>query len=158
MFEINATLIIFVVSFLVFMALLKKVMLEPVGKVLEKRQEKIKADLEAGKAHREKAGQVLDGYHQHLQRIRSEAQAVINETIEKANYHRSLELASLKEEGQKKLEEAKATIAAERALVVDLLYEQESELVKGITRKLLNEPVEVNLSPEMIREAMGEVC
>ncbi|MBI4534435.1 MAG: ATP synthase F0 subunit B [Candidatus Melainabacteria bacterium] len=157
MFEINATLIIFVISFLVFMALLQKVMLEPVGRVLARRAEKIKADLDSGKAAREKAEAVLNEYHQHLQRIRSEAQAVINEAIEKANYHRNLELVRLKEQGQKNLEEARATIAAERALVMESLFEQETDLVKAISQKLVNEPVMVSLSRDMVASAMEEV-
>lgn len=156
MFEINATLVVFVISFLLFMVLLKKVMLEPVGQVLERRAEKIKADLESGKAYRDKAEEVLNEYHQHLQRIRSEAQAVINEAGEKANYHRSLELVHLKEEGQKSLEAARATIAAERELVMESLSKQQSELVNAITQKLLNESVVVSLSPDMVQRAMED--
>jgi len=155
-FQINATLPIFVASFLVFLYLLKKIMLEPVGKVLEAREAKAKADLEAGKAARAQAAAVLEQYHTHLHDIRTEASAHINEAMEKSSYHRASELGRLREEGAQRLAAARDAIEEERTALIDALVSQEQELVEGITRKLLGEPVAVGLEKDKVRHALEE--
>src|SRR4030095_8651059 len=155
-FQINATLPIFVASFVVFLVLLKKVMLEPVGRVLGAREAKAKADLEAGKAARAQAAEVLDQYHTHLREIRTQAQAHVNDALEKSNYHRNTELGRLKDEGTKKLAAAREAIEEERTSLIDALVSQEQELVEGITRKLLGEPVAVGLEDDKVRHALEE--
>lgn len=158
MFEINATFVIFIASFLVFMALLNEVMLKPVGFVIEQRKAGIQADIGAGKAARAEAEAVLNQYHQHLQKTKSEAQAIINEALEKANYHRTAELERLKQEGRKRLEAAKAEIALERAGLMEALVKQEAELVGGIVARLIGEPASVRLDPAAVRRALEEAC
>ena len=156
MFEINGTFLIFVLSFLIFIKLLDEVMLKPIGSVLEKRAEKIKADIEEGKVHRNKAQYVFDQYQKHLHDIRAKAQTIINEASEKASYHRNLELTRVKEEGHKQLEEAKAVLASQRTIAINGLLEQEVKLVEGITQKLLGEPVSVILEADTVRRALEE--
>jgi len=158
MFEINATYLIFIASFLVFIMLLNEVMLKPVGRVLEKRAEKIRNDIAEGKSARLQAEEVLDGYHQQLQKTKSEAQAIINEALEKANYHRNVELTKIKDDGRKRLEAAKAEIAVERSALMDALAKQESDLVNTIIEKLLGEKVVVNLDNDKVRRALEEAC
>lgn len=157
-FQLNATLPVFVASFLVFLYLLNKIMLEPVGRVLEARDAKAKADLEAGKAARAQAAEVLDQYHTHLHEIRAEAQSLINAAVEKSNYDRNTELGRLREHGAKNVESARGAIEDERASLIDALVSQEQELVEGITRKLLGEPVAVGLEVDQVRHALEEAC
>jgi F-type H+-transporting ATPase subunit b len=158
MFDINATYLIFIASFLVFIMLLNEIMLKPVGRVLEKRAEKIRNDIEDGKSARVQAEEVLDGYHQQLFKTKSEAQAIINEALEKANYHRNTEMAKIKEEGRRRVDAAKAEIAVERSSLMEELTKQESQLVKTIMEKLLGEPVVVNLEHDKVRRALEEAC
>lgn len=158
MFEINATFLIFTASFLVFMVLLNAMVLAPVGRVMSERDAKIKNDIQDGKSARTQAEEVLDGYHQQLLKTKSEAQAIINEAIEKANYHRNAELTRLKEEGRKRLEAAKGEIAMERAGLMDALVKQEGELIQQIMDKLLGEPVALTLDRDSVRRALEEAC
>ncbi len=61
MFELNATLPIFVVMFLGFMSLLNSMVLKPMGAKIEQRQRKIEGDLESGKdAHQDRQKLVKD--------------------------------------------------------------------------------------------------
>jgi F-type H+-transporting ATPase subunit b len=158
MFELNPTFLIFIASFLVFMVLLNAMILKPVGRVLALRDEKIRNDIQEGKSARAQAEEVLDGYHQQLLKTRNEAQAIINEALEKANYHRNAELARLKEEGRRKLEAAKAEIAMERSSLMEALVKQETELVSDIMAKLLGEPAVIQLDHDKVRRALEEAC
>lgn len=158
MFDINATYLIFIASFLVFIMLLNEIMLKPVGRVLEKRAEKIRNDIEDGKSARVQAEEVLDGYHQQLLKTKNEAQAIINEALEKASYYRNTEMTKIKDEGRKRVDAAKAEIDVERAGLMEALTKQESEMVKTIMEKLLGEPVVVNLEHDKVRRALEEAC
>ena len=156
MFDLNATLIIFVGSFLIFMALLNEVFLKPVGKVIEARAAKVKADIEAGKKARLQAQESISEYEKHLHEIRSKAQDVINEANEKASYHRNLEVSRLREEGRRKLEQTRSEIAAERNSLLDQLVGQEMELVQEIGRRVVGEEIVVPLDNDKVRRALEE--
>jgi F-type H+-transporting ATPase subunit b len=156
MFDLNGTLVIFILSFLLFMMALNEVMLKPVGKVIEARKAKIKADIEAGKTAREDAQQLIAQYEKHVHEVRSNAQGVINEAIEKANYHRNLEMDRLRTEGRQKLDNAKTEIASERDSLIDGLVKQEMDLVQEIGRKLLGEDAVLALDSKKVRRAVEE--
>ncbi len=156
MFEVNGTLVIFVVSFLIFIKLLDEVLLKPVGQVLEARDAKVRSDLEAAGAARKSAQALTDEYQTKLHAVRSQAQGIINEAVEKANYHRNLEVGKVRDEGLKKLEEAKAALAAERTGLIEGLVAQEVEMVEAITGKLLNEKITVKIEPAAVRRALEE--
>lgn len=156
MFDINPTLIIFVLSFLIFMYLLNQIMLKPVGRVLEARAAKISGNLKSGKDAHNQAGDLVTHYQEHLHKIRLEAQSVINEATQKANKGRTDEMGKLKADGQKKLEAAKAEIVGERKSLVEALVSNEIELIDGIAHKLLGERVSLNIDRERVKSALEE--
>lgn len=158
MFEINATLIIFIASFIIFMILLNKIMLEPVGRVIEAREAKIRADIEAGRSARAQSESAVNEYQSHLATIRAQAQAVINEAVEKATYHRHLEIERVKGEGQQKVAAAQAQIQNERDSALGELIDHEKDLVRSITAKLLGESAAVSVDSDNVRRALEEAC
>jgi F-type H+-transporting ATPase subunit b len=158
MFEINGTLVIFVVSFLVYMMLLNEIMLKPVGRVLDKRNARVSGDQEAAKASRRQAAELVDKYESDVKRIRHESHELITRSLEEATKQKSTELASVQREGSQKFEEAKAEITAERAALIDDLVTQERELVELITQKVLGENVSVQLDASKVRRTLEEAC
>ncbi len=159
MFEVNGTLVIFVLSFLAFMYLLNEIMLKPVCKVLEMRAYKIQSDLEAAKAARHQAEQVLDKYEQDLRQIRSDAQGTINTAVDESNRVRKNELGRIAAEGKAELDRSKAALSTERAALIDSLVAQERELIETITRKVLNdETVHVKVDETEVRRTLEEAC
>jgi F-type H+-transporting ATPase subunit b len=156
-FELNGTIVIFVVSFLIFMWLLNQIMLKPVGNVIEQRSKLIEADLEAGKKARAEAQQMLERYEDDLKKIRHEAHAVLTRASEEITRERNSQLERVSKEGQTKLDKAKADIAAERERLIDSLVAEEKELVETITRKVLgDESVQVSLDNSQVRRTLGE--
>lgn len=154
MFEINGTLPIFVISFLVFMYLLDVILLKPVAKVISERDETIRKNIESGKSSREQAQKLLEEYERELRELREKAQKHIADASEQANKERQAELSRLTKDGQEKLNAAKAEIEAERASLIDALVPKERELVEAITQKVLGEPVAVNLDASQVRRTL----
>lgn len=156
MFDINGTLVIFVASFLVFMVLLNQIMLKPVGKAIEKRHQKMQNDLDAARAARQQASELVDGYETSLKNIRSEAHSLITSAVTAASKDKADALDKVHKEGLGKLEQAKAEIAAERTTLIDELVAHERELVEEITHKILGEPVAVQLDASKVRKNLEE--
>ena len=158
-FELNGTLVIFVVSFLGFMMLLNEIMLKPVGRVIEERNLLIEGELGSGRESLVEAEQLQSQYEENLKRIRSEAQSVIAKASQQANNERSERLAGISNDGAKKLEAAQKEIADERAKLIDALVAEESELVEIITKKVLgDESVQVNIDAGEVRRTLEEAC
>lgn len=158
-FSLNGTIVIFVISFLVFMWLLNEIMLKPVGRVIEERTRLIEGELGSGKESLVEAEQLQTQYEAKLHQIRSEAQAVIAKASQQANNERSEKLSAISNNGLKKLEAAKKEIAAERASLIDALVAEESELVEIITKKVLgDESVQVNIDAGHVRRTLEEAC
>ena len=152
MFAINGTLVIFVISFLLFMILLNEIMLKPVGRVISERDAKILSDLEAAKTARAEAASKVESYESHVKQIRSEAHSLITSTVASANKEKSSALDKVHKQGNEKLEGAKANIAAEREALIDNLVAQERELVEVITQKILGEQVVLQLDSNKVRQ------
>lgn len=156
MFDINGTLVIFVASFLIFMVLLNEIMLKPVGRVIDERNARIQADLEAAKQARLEASGKVENYESHVKQIRSEAHSLITSTVATANKAKSEAISQVQKESSEKLESAKANIASERETLIDDLVAQERELVEAITQKILGEPVAVHLDASKVRQNLEE--
>lgn len=159
LFSINATLVVFVISFLVFMFLLNEIYLKPVGKALEDRAKYIEDQIQSGKKAHSEAAQLQTNYESDLRKIREEAQQVIQDAVAEANRVRQEQLGKIAAEGQKKLEKAKQEIEAERAQLIDALVAEETILVETITRKVLgDDSVSIDIDTSAVRRTLEEAC
>jgi F-type H+-transporting ATPase subunit b len=156
MFDINATLPIFLLMFFAFMAALNSWVLKPIGEVIEKRQQKIKSDIEAGSVARQQADGILTDYQSRLHQVRGEAQAIVTDAQAKANSERQAQLKVVQEKGQVKVQQEKAVIEGERKSLVEQLVDEEKVLVATIAKKLLGDTAAVNLDPATIKRAIEE--
>jgi F-type H+-transporting ATPase subunit b len=159
MFDVNGTIVIFILSFLLFIWALNQVLLKPVGKVLEARAKLIEDRVADGKASHQQAEELLAKYEEDLVRIRGEAQAAINKAVDEANRLRNSELGKIQADGRAQLEKAQAEIADERASLIDQLVAPLRELVEHTTRKVLgDESVHVSVDEQTVRQTLEEAC
>lgn len=158
MFELNGTYIIFIASFLVFMYLLNEIMLKPVGKAIADRKALVEEHLEISKISRQKAEAELVNYQERLNSTRHEAAGIRNEAALQALKIREAKLKEVQDEGRKRLDKAKAELAAEKKTLVEGLVDQELELVNTISKKLLGDSAKANVDREKVRKVLEEVC
>lgn len=156
MFDVNATLVIFIVSFLVFLKLFEAIFMKPVGEVIEQRKKLIADELESAKRARETAGSKQSNFEQQRAKEREEAQKIISDAQAEAQRKRNAAISKLQDEGRKKIEAANQSLQAEKPALVAQLVEQEQQLVKDIVGKLLGDSASVNLSSDQVQRALGE--
>jgi len=92
MLELNGTLIVLLVSFLLFMWALNLVFVKPVAAVLAARASNIEGDLNAARDMRKQAEEKTDSYQKGLGSVREQAQAIINTAIGEAQEKRNKEM------------------------------------------------------------------
>jgi F-type H+-transporting ATPase subunit b len=156
MFDINLTLVIFIVSFLVFVQLLNELFVKPVGEVIRKRAQLISQDHEHAKQARETADRKLADYQQKLAQWREESQKTIADAQAEAQKKRSAQISKLQAEGRTKMEAANQALQAEKPTLVTQLVEHEQQLVKDIVGKLLGGNAAVNISNDQVQRAIQE--
>lgn len=158
MFELNATIVIFILSFLLFMVMLDNLFLTPVGEAIESRDKKITGDSKKAQELRDDASAVVEKYEKKLAEIREEAQSIINQSTGEAQQVRSEKLAAIENEGRKKFDEAKASFLKEKESLVKDLVQEETVLVSEIVSKLLGTTAAVNIDSAAVHRALEEAC
>jgi len=156
MFELNATLIIFVASFVAFIFLLNNVLLKPVGEVMERRAAKIQGDLEKSRLSRKQSEEILAQYQEKLHLIRVEAQRTVSEAVAEAQKERNEQILAVQEKGRLQLEETKAAFTAGKSSLIDSLVVQEIEFVRSIVVKLIGDSNQPHLDEVKVRLALEE--
>lgn len=144
MFELNGTLVIFVLMFLVFMFALDKVFVRPVSAVIKARADKIQNDYDTSKICREQAELVVSAYENHLHEKREQSRKLINDALTASQAEHDNALKELQKQWEQKLNEAKALMSSERVRLTAELVPQESELILAIAQKLTGEAVSFN--------------
>ncbi len=158
MFELNATIVIFILSFLLFMVLLDNLFLTPVGEAIESRSDKISGDNKKAQELRDDAKAVVEKYEKNLSEIREEAQSIINKSMGEAQKQRSEKLAAIESDGRAKFDEAKNSFLKEKESLVGNLVEEETRLVSEIVSKLLGSSKAVEIEPAQVQKALEEAC
>ena len=103
------------IFFVLLYVIVSKLALPKVGGAIEARQNKIEGDLTEAQALKDQSEAALKAYEGELASARSRAQAIGNESRDKANAQAEAERKILEEQLAAKLAEAEKTIASTRA-------------------------------------------
>lgn len=133
--EINFTLVLFAVSFLIFIYLLNLTLYKPVGEVIEKRKNIVEGDLNKAKELTNEANQSLDDYTNKIKKARLEAQNIIQETVKQSEKTRNEKVSGLVSSLTKEKEDAISKIKEEEKVTMGKL---EGE-IKSLTDLIVNQ-------------------
>ena len=103
------------IFFVALYVIVSKLALPSVGGAIEARQNKIEGDLAEAQTLKDQSDAALKAYEGELASARSRAQAIGNESRDKANAQADAERKALEEQLAAKLAEAEKTIASTRA-------------------------------------------
>lgn len=152
----NATIIFFIISFLVFIYLFNEWFLKPVGAVIAKRASTISGNLDAAKESRDNVRALTDEYEKRLAESREKAQNLINRAVTAAQSKRNKELSGIKEQARSRLDESRKELHIEKGVLLDALVTEEADLVKHIVGKVLGEKPMVDVNPQSVKKALEE--
>ncbi|NEP42356.1 MAG: F0F1 ATP synthase subunit B' [Okeania sp. SIO2H7] len=137
LFDINATLPIMAVQFLILMAVLNAIFYKPLTKAIEDRADYIRKNQLDAKERLAKAEKLADQYERDLGESRKKAQSVIAAAQEEAEKIASSKMAEAQQEAQQKREQAAREIEEQKQQALQELEQQVDSLSHQILQKLL---------------------
>jgi len=143
LFDIDATLPLMALQFLLLVAILNVVFYKPLGKALDDRAQYVRNQLGQAQERKEKSEAIAQQYEQELKDVRRQSQEIIANAQAEAEKIVAAEIQKAQQEVQMKKEEAAKTMEAEKAQALASLEQQVEELSSQIVAKLLG--------PELVR-------
>jgi len=151
------TVIATIVNLIVLFLILRKLLLKPVGEMLEKRRQMVYDDLENAKSSREEAQQLLEEHRQLISGSKGEAVKIIDEAVRQADLRRGELLAKAEQEAAAVVERAKAEIAREQAKAIELMRGEISALSIAVAEKMLARTVTGQDQDRIFDEVLEEL-
>ncbi len=158
MIEFDGTILIAIISFIIFAIVMNKIFYTPMRKIVDERNSFIDSNLSAAVHNKEKSQAILDDKESKLKSARKDARDIINSGVEKANSIKSDSVSKALKASRDKIEEEKENLKVEEGEARNVLKDSVFELSKDISRKLLDQDVsEFQFNQELVDEAMKNV-
>jgi F-type H+-transporting ATPase subunit b len=152
--NLNTTLLLQVVNFLILIALLQKFLYKPLTQFLSKRAEGIKHSLDEARAARESAAKAQEEYQAKIAATRRDAAQVREAAVREVEEERQRLLRASREEADRLLTEAKGQIEQEVKRAKVELRAEVVGLSLGVAERLLSR----SLTPDDQRRLAEEVA
>ena len=156
--EINGTVIVELVTFLIMLAILARYVYPEVVKVAEARQRAIAEQLKEAERARTEAEQRLKEAEAKLNDARKTAQGVIDAATKSGERLRQEQKQKAEEESKRTVEAARKEIEAERERAVQSVRSEVANLVVAATEKVIGETLDDDKHRQLIDKAILEVA
>jgi F-type H+-transporting ATPase subunit b len=137
LFDVNATLPIMAVQFIVFVAVLNVIFFKPLSKAIDDRDDYVRAQIVGAKERLEKAEIVVKQYEQELATARKATQNVLATAQAQANKIRNERINAATAEARAKVASARAEIEKQKQDATASLDAEVDSLSRQVLEKLL---------------------
>ncbi len=137
LFDLDATLLVMAVQFLILAAVLNALFYKPLGRALDERDDYVRTNLLSAKEKLEKAEQLTKQYEQELGDTRRQATAIIAQARAEAEKQAAATIAQAQAEAQALREQAQKEIDQQKQAAFASLEQEVQALSRQILVKLL---------------------
>ena len=155
--NINATLIIQLISFLVLVGLLAKYLYKPLTEFLDKRAEQVQQVIDEAKNDQQEAGKNLDMSKARLDDVRDEILQLKTEADKQADYHRRQIVDEAKKEADHIVARSKEEIGKQAREAREEIKKQVGDLSVDIARKIIEKELNTKDHENIIRNAIEQI-
>ncbi len=137
MIELNMTLLIQLVNFLILLAVLNLIIFRPIRGVIKKRSERMAADLTEIEQFNEQAKNKMEDYEASLQKARQEGTEIRSSYKEEGLQEEKKIVGQAKEEASQELEQARSELSQQAEKAQKNLHKQVDKYAKLVADKIL---------------------
>ena len=138
MIELNATLLIQMVNFLILLAILNLILYRPIRGIIKRRSEKLAADMNDVEKFNEQAEKKLQDYEQSLQEARTEAGAIRNDYRSEGSEKEKEIVDQAKQEAAQELEESRKQLRQQREEAQKKLFQEIDQYAEKVAQKVMS--------------------
>lgn len=151
----DASLMIIAVFALFLVA--SKLLFNPVRDMMQKRQEKIKGELDTAAHDMEEAAKLKADYESRIKNIEKEAEAILSEARKKALANESKIVAEAKEEAARIIERAGTEAELEKKKAADDVKREMIVIASMMAGKVVNASIDATVRDSLIDETLKEI-
>ena len=155
MFEFNATFLIAMISFVVFIIIMNAILYKPILSIINKRENYIDENLNAAKNSKEKAQEILAEKETKLAESSLQARQIVSGRVQQENDKAKRLTEEAKTKTQKNIASAKENLRNEEIQTANSLSGNVRELAESISEKILGEKTSIeNVDYELISKVL----
>lgn len=138
LFDLDATLPLMAVQFILLAVILNAIFYKPLGKAIDERDNYVRTNKVDAKERLAKAEQLAKQYEQELAESRRKAQSIIAEAQEAAQKMAAKTIAEAQQEAQAQREQVQRELDEQKQAALNTLQQQVDDLSRQIVNKLLS--------------------
>lgn len=149
--QLDGTIIFVIISFLIFLFIIKTILLAPISKVIEERNNFYAKNSKMESESKEKSKALFEQKESMLNEARIKASDILTNVGEEAKKQSESSLKEAKNEALKKVSEQSEALDYERQNVKNEIKSEVSNITQAIISKVLGEKIQINLEEEDIK-------
>lgn len=155
--NLNFTLIIEVVSFLLLLFLLKKLFYKPLLNILDRRAKGIEDAIEDAKKNQEEATNLLSQAQRKIDQSKQEALDLLEKARQQADEQRRKILQDAKAHSQRYREQAREDIERQGSSAREKLKKEVLDISRKLAEKILQREIKEKDQHRLIKEGLEEI-
>lgn len=156
MLNFNYTALFQLISFLIFMWVLARLLVNPVSKMFAERQQRISAGLAAAEQSRLAAEQARKMIAQQIEQARHEAQEILRQAGKAADTMRENMLGQAKRDAEAVVQRAQAEIQRERQAAVEDLRREAGHLAVFAATRIIGKSMDNDTNRALVEQSLRE--
>ncbi|RJX19051.1 MAG: ATP synthase F0 subunit B [Ammonifex sp.] len=157
MVEINGTIVVQIIHFLLLLLLLRLVAYKPILKILDERQMYVASNIEQAEKQRAEAERIKAEFEAEMRRVREEAQQIIERATKASEEQAQAIMEAAKEETTRLKEGALADIEREKDKALAELKDQVASMAILVAGKVIRDGLNIDAQHKLVQDAISEV-
>ena len=158
MIDINfSILLVQIITFLAALFVVWKISWGPITKMMEKRTQDIKNDIETAKAERLAAEELRKSYETQIKESKVEARRIINEAMEAGTAEKNKIVETAQAESKNIVLNAKRELAGEKERLKKELQNDVTELAVKISEKLMLKSIDKATQDKIFKDTLDKI-
>lgn len=157
MVELNGTLLIQILNFVILVAILAKVAYGPMMKVLDDRRARIQNDLNTAASARSDAKKLKESYEAQLRDAQVRAQDIVNKAVKEAQAQAQVQMDEVRHAIAKEKDAASRQIEQERQDALRELKGQVAELSCEIASKIIGQHMTAAANDRLVADSLAKM-
>ena len=138
MIELNATMLVQMVNFLILLTVLNLILYRPIRGVIKRRSEKLTADMNDVEKFNDQAQKKLEDYEQSLQEARREAGDIRTQYRSEGSEQEKQIVDQARSEASQELDQARKQLREQRESAEQELLQQVDQYAENVAQKVMS--------------------